>query len=288
MRRFHSIFSLLFLAALLGACTSTPSERELALQAQLDSLQAQSQRKDSSLNEFIASMDYIQQNLDLLTSKERAVHADVTLATGDDTPQSNRDRIEQSMVEINDIMHQNRVVIARMEKLLKQKELKASGLHKLIDNMRLQVEQRDSTIGQLRVELGGLHYEIDSLSVAMGLLDSAYRAQTKSANEAWYAYGTKRELKENKIITRTGGFLGMGKRTELRDDINTDYFTRIDLSETESIPLMATSKGIRFLTPHPRSSYELERNAEGNIIGIRILDKEAFWRTSRFLVVLIR
>lgn len=285
MKRRLQYLALGLLLLALHACNGAPSQRELALQAELDSLRTQAESKERSLQEFMASMDYIQQNLDLLASKERSIQTSVSAAEGEATPQGTRERIEQSMVEIGDIMQQNRVAIARMERLIKQNNLQATGIQRLVDNLRFQVNQRDSTIVALQGELDTLHISMDSLSIAIVQLDSAYHAQTQSVNEAWYAYGTRQELKENKIITRKGGFLGLGKHSELRDDINTDYFTRIDIRETDRIPVMTTGKGLRFLTPHPHDSYELQRNSKGDVVGIQILSKENFWRTSRYLVV---
>ena len=44
-----------------------------------------------------------------------------------------------------------------------------------------------------------------------------------------------KELKENNVITKEGGIIGLGKTTKLSSDFNKEYFTKINIEKTTSI-----------------------------------------------------
>ena len=71
--------------------------------------------------------------------------------------------------------------------------------------------------------------------------------QDKAINSAWFVFGTKSELKSQKILEK-GDVLKSA-------DFNKDYFTQIDIRTTKEIKLY--SKRADLLTTHPAKSYEL-------------------------------
>ena len=73
----------------------------------------------------------------------------------------------------------------------------------------------------------------------------------------------------------------IGKQKVLSEDFNSDYFTKVDIRELETIPLFRTK--FKILTNHPENSYEILSDSE-EIKTIKILDKEAFWSVSKFMV----
>ena len=102
-------------------------------------------------------------------------------------------------------------------------------------------------------------------------------------NSVYYAYGSRKELQDNKIIEKKNGFLGMGKKTELTANINDSYFTKINAKKKTKINIEGSD--LQFVTYHPRSSYKLEVN--GARTTIVILDASQFWKISKYLVVVI-
>jgi len=106
---------------------------------------------------------------------------------------------------------------------------------------------------------------------------------TEEMNSVYYAYGSSKELQDNKIIEKKNGFLGMGKKTELTANINDSYFTKINAKKKTKINIEGSD--LQFVTYHPRSSYKLEVN--GARTTIVILDASQFWKISKYLVVVI-
>ena len=101
-------------------------------------------------------------------------------------------------------------------------------------------------------------------------------AQDKQLNTAWYACGTEKELKGQQILVK-------GK--VLQGNFNKDYFTKIDIRVDNTIKLY--SKSAKLLTTHPSSSYTLQPDANKQLT-LRITDPQAFWSTSKYLVVQVK
>ena len=101
-------------------------------------------------------------------------------------------------------------------------------------------------------------------------------AQDKQLNTAWFVFGTKRELKEQRIID--------GRRV-LEANFNKNYFTKIDIRVQKEIKLY--SKSARILTMHPSSSYTLQQDANKQYV-LRINNPQIFWSTSKYLVILVK
>jgi len=103
-------------------------------------------------------------------------------------------------------------------------------------------------------------------------------------NKAWYAFGTSKELITQGVLTKEGGFIGIGKAAKLKDDFNKSYFTQLDITETNSIPL--ASKKAKLITTHSSNSYKLE-GLKGKIEKLNITNPEEFWATSKYLVIVV-
>ena len=84
------------------------------------------------------------------------------------------------------------------------------------------------------------------------------------------------ELKEQNILS---------SGEVLRSNFNKEYFTKIDIRIDKEIKLY--SKSAEILTSHPASSYTLQRDANKQYV-LRITNPEAFWATSKYLVILVK
>ena len=281
---------------ILFSCNRAELQRIAELESRVDSLTVQAEQKDATINEFFESLNQIEENLKLITSKEQQISTEVrNNGTNNELPKDGRERIAKDIIDINRIMSENHSQLAALTKKLKASNMKVAEFEKMIKDMTRRIEERDSTIQILRDNLEVLNFSVDSLTIALSGLDSVNKELTEQLeqqhvqiNEAWYAFGSKKELIENQIISRTGGFLGIGKHNELKEDMLLDYFTKISIETTNEIPIFATKKGVEFVTKHPTDSYELTTNDEGAIVSIKITDKTKFWRQSRYLVVIIK
>ena len=136
-------------------------------------------------------------------------------------------------------------------------------------------ESLDNELGSTVETLGK---NIESLSSDLNQKEAKISEQDETIHTAWYVFGTRKELKEQNIITSDGLF---SSKRVLQSDFNKNYFVRIDARKTKSIPLYSTRAKI--LTSHPKSSYTLEK--ENDNFVLLITDTKEFWSISKYLVI---
>ena len=104
------------------------------------------------------------------------------------------------------------------------------------------------------------------------------------AQFGFYCVGTQKELRDNNILTKEGGVIGIGTVNKLNTaDLNKDYFKEIDITKVTVIAVDA--KKAKVITAHPAGSYELV--GKDHVDNLTIKDTAAFWSLSKYLVVVV-
>jgi len=280
------IFALIAMVLSFSSC-NTHEEEMKALQLSKDSLLKQLNGRDSTINSFFDSFNDIQDNLATIKEKENIINMN---ASGDieSTPEM-KDQIQNDIQSIYDLLQENKNKISKLQKRLRSSNIKIKALKETIDNLMKQIQDKDAEIGNLKQKLEEMNIQINILETNVDSLQGENQAKdetiTQKENElntAYYVFGNKKELKENGIITKEGGFIGIGKIAKLRNDFNTDYFTQIDIRTTKEIPLAC--KKAELLTTHPAGSYELVTK-NNKVEKIVIKDEKEFWKASKYLVI---
>lgn len=242
-------------------------------------LSGQLNEKSAALQEFIESFNEIQENLNAIKEKEK-VMSSVT-SKGDVKNKGNQ--IKEDIQAIYDLMAKNKNRIGSLTSKLKQSNLKIAGLEKMIENLQNSLTLKDEEIAELKTRMEGLNIELANLNTNYKVVESESAAKTEALNTAYYAIGTNKELKEKKVISKEGGFIGLGKSTKVSSDFNKEYFTKLNIEQTTSINIGA--KKVKLLTTHPASSYKLV--GEKPIERIEITNPKEFWAASKYLVIVI-
>ena len=136
---------------------------------------------------------------------------------------------------------------------------------------------RDIKIAEQETKINSLDKEVNELTTSNEEKAETVAKQEKELNTAWYVFGTKKELKEQRII-ESGDVLK-------NKDFNQDYFTKIDIRVVKSIKLY--SKSAKLLTSHPADSYKLEIDGQKQYT-LYITNPQQFWSVSRYLVILVK
>ena len=259
-----------------------PKTEELMMAQQADSLNRIIQQKDNEINDMMGTFNEIEEGFRAINAAQDRV----TLAK--DGEGANRtERIRDNIAQIQQTMQHNRELINKLKGQLRQSSVKGDELRKTIENLVKQMEEKDQEIAQLRrdlqardIRLGELGSEVANLTVEtsqqkaeISQKTEKISAQEKQLNTAWFVFGTKSELKEQRIIEN-------GK--VLQSNFNRDYFTKIDIRVDKEIKLY--SRSAKLLTAHPASSYVLERDANKQYV-LRITNPQLFWSTSKYLVI---
>ncbi len=281
---------LLMLPLILWQCNPGPSKTEL--RQMNDSLLMETAQKEIQLNQFVETMGEIEENIRLIKEKEQIIS--LQAETGD-TQGSAGEQINEDIQLIYDLMVQNKDRIQQLESQMKNTGVDNSKLNKLIAGLNQQLqeqsqqilalqdqlEQRDVHISHLSNELFTLNYEMDSIRKVTEATRSQLDMTTDEFNTAWFAIGTRSELREKNILTRDG-FLFFGSTQVLKEDFDKKYFNQIDIREKVEFPLY--SNKVEVLTSHPAGSFEIT-TGEDEMEILVITDSRQFWSISKYLVV---
>ncbi|HET6245856.1 MAG: hypothetical protein H0V01_12375 [Bacteroidetes bacterium] len=271
------IFPLLLLIV---SCKEAQNEQPSEVSLENQRLIAEANYKDSVISYYISSVNEIEENLSEIKQKENILSLDIT---SKESSSSKEDRILSDIELINELMVKNKKKISELEKHLKESKLQSKEFEKLIATLTKQIQDKDLEIGNLKAELIKVNSALAHLFSEYNNRLDELDQQTNLINAAFYAIGTAKELREKGVLTKEGGFIGIGKATKLMDDFNKSYFTQLDITQTPSIQLF--SKNAKLITNHPKGSYQI--SSEGNKQVLIISDSIEFWSVSKYLVVVV-
>lgn len=274
------------IAATLVACKTDTTEstnnfdaEELAkLKTENRLLQTQLNEKDSSLNESILLFNEIEENLAKINLKENEIRfksKDIELA------EDGKQWILQEIQNINYLREANQKKIKSLNAQLKKSGNNISELEKLMSGLQSKIEIQDEEIELLRTELSDLDREYVELLEAYQESTSLAAETIVELNTAYYAYGSFEELETNGVLVKEGGFIGIGKKTELDDNFNEEYFTKVDITKTNEIKISGGKK-VKLISDHPSNSYKIESSGTNHLLTIK--DARKFWKVSKYLV----
>lgn len=281
------IFCVAFLPFLTGCNADDTSVIETVNEEDSDSvssevikLKRELAMKDSAINQSIRMFNEIEDNLSQIADKQGVINLnakDPELADGE------RSRIIEEITVINTLLQENKEKVNVLRSKLKKADVKIGELEKMLERMIKDVAQKEETIAELREELAKYDIAMDELTATLNEKDEVIQEKEDEINTAFYVIGTAKELKEAGIITKTGGFIGIGKIKQLKEDFNKDYFTQIDIMKVKEITL--GNKKVELLTTHPKATYKLK--GEKTIEKLEISNPKEFWGVSKYLVIVV-
>lgn len=252
---------------------------------QSDSLSRIIEQKDNEINDMMGTINEIQEGLREINEAENRVNI---VKDGEGANKSTQ--IKENIQFISTTMTRNRELIQKLRQQLRESSFKGDQFKKTISSLMQQIEDKEMQLKQLRAELSAKDIHIAELDETIGTLNTSVNelteeskkktetinTQDKQLNTAWYVFGTKKELKEQRILAD-------GKL--MQSNFNKNYFTKIDIRVDKEIKLY--TKSAKILTVHPADSYKLSQDASNQYV-LRITNPELFWSTSKYLVVLVK
>ncbi len=267
------------------SCKQDKTKVNLEKVEQNDSLQSIITQKDSDINDMMGTMNEIQEGFRQINEAENRVNI-----VKDGEGADKKSQLRQNIKFISATMQKNRELIGKLRQRLANSSLKGTQLKATIENLVKQLDEKDQQLQQLRAELDAKDIHISELDETINNLNTnvsnlttantqnaqTINSQDAQLNTAWYVFGTKNELKEQRIVD--GGKV-------LQANFNKNYFTKIDIRVDKSIKLY--SKSVKIMTLHPSSSYTLTRDANKQY-ELTITNPQIFWSTSKYLVIQVK
>ncbi len=266
-------------------CKEDRKVADVAGFSQNDSLQKIIAQKDNEINDIMETFNQIEAGFKEINEAENRVSL-----MKDGEGANRRQQLVENVQFISATMKENRTLIEKLRRQLRESSVKSDNLKKTIENLVAELEEKDNQLQQLRAELdaknihiaeldqtiSGLNDNVTNLQTESSQKSATIQAQDKQLNTAWFVFGTKKELKEQRIID--------GDRV-LESNFNKSYFTKIDIRVEKEIKLY--SKYAKILTMHTSDSYTLEKDANKQYV-LRISNPQIFWSTSKYLVILVK
>ena len=267
------------------SCKQDNKAQQLSNIEQNDSLQKIIAQKDSEINDMLGTLNEIQEGFREINEAENRV----TIAK-DGEGTNKTQQIKENIQFISTAMKRNRQLVDKLRQQLRASSVKGGQFKTTIDNLMKQLDEKEQQLQQLRAELdakdihiseldetiNNLNTNVSNLTAESNQKSETISNQDKQLNTAWYVFGTKNELKEQRIIE---------DNRVLQSNFNKNYFTKIDIRVDKEIKLY--TKSAKIMTTHPSSSYTLTRDANKQYV-LRITNPQIFWSTSKYLVILVK
>ena len=265
------------------------------MQAENDSLRTELDQRNAELDDMMGTFNDISEGFRQINAAENRV--DLQRGAAAEGSLSAKEQIAADIEFIRKQMEENREQISKLQAQLKRSKNNSVQLQRAVESLTQELVAKTQRIEELQAELAAKNVRIQELDEAVTdltadneKLTSENEAKSKTVAEqdralhaAWFVFGTKKELKDQNILTNTGLF----KKGEVMTDanINKDYFTQVDIRTTKEIKLY--SKDAEVLTNHPASSYVLEKDDKDQLT-LKITNPTDFWSISKYLVIQVK
>jgi hypothetical protein len=248
----------------------------------ISSLEFQKLNDDSIVNLYALYIQKIKDNINEINKQELIIN----------NKKNNLDFIEKDTTDIiksikilSKKLQENESMILALNNAVKLEKDKNSQFVSKVTDLREEIAQSNREVYYLKEELNSMNASFEAIFKKYNLQNKKISDLNQKLNEVAYVIGSKSELLDNGVLTKSGGLIGIGKTRKLNSDLNTDYFTYVSKYKFQNIPL--GYKTVRLMTAHPTSSYRLSTSNE-IIDSLIIINQDDFWRNSKFLVVEVK
>jgi len=254
-----------------------------------DSLRVIQAEVEREMNMYLRAINDIQTTIEEIKQKQQIL---TVKKASEDLTESDMQQINDDLKSLGTLLEDNRIELQKLRAQAKKSTFHIQELQNTIKILTESLEEESRKVTLLTEELASKNLVLQEMTEQLQTQENDLRllehettqqkqqiAQQETAlNSAWYAFGSKKELREQGILNRRGTF---SQQRVLENDFNKDYFVKIDVRQTTEIPLY--SSRAKILTTHPTSSYTLERKNKEYVLVI--VDYKEFWSVSRYLVV---
>jgi hypothetical protein len=269
---------------IMEGCNSNRNQEIQTLSAQDSLLMKGTALKDSTIVAYVKTINDIQDNLDSIKLAEKILSVNTF-------GNENKTSIVSDIRSINMQLLKYHREIYSLEKRLKSADSKNKEIQKLEVHLSTELAERDSAIVVLQERLSRVNeflvaviHQFNDSMIVINTQNEEIAYMSAQLNTVYYTIGTVKELKKQNIITKDGGFIGIGRTTELKKNLNTDYFTVEKMSELKVIKLNSGFE--KLLTSHPSGSYSVTNNHKSDSLIIKY--PVQFWSISKYLVVIVK
>lgn len=293
MKKIVYILGVYSLVMLLGSCAES-SKKYKALEAERDSLLVVTSNVTTDFESSLRTINEIEMALQTVREAENIIimenqegnnnYAVSQIEAIDRTIKQNKAKVEElekQLAEAGSKSKQLNATINRLKKELDDKDAAMASLRKELNASKAQVVELTSQVEDLNKNVETLTEDVDNLNAQSAEQQATIRLQDAMMNTVYYIVAPMETLKEYELVT--GG--GLFKKESVSSALNKNKLNVADRRELTTIPL--NTKKATILTNHPESSYQITKN-DNDMLSLVIVDKDAFWNISNYLIISIK
>lgn len=251
-------------------------------------------QKDSVMNDAENTFSEIESTLRTIKEKRNEI-ALIQKEGG----KSRKQAVIEDIQMMNTLLEESNKKIADLQARLKKSginikafEQRIAALNETIDSQNNEIAELKRVVEDKNVNLAKLNTKVDEMNTTIAQkVDTITNKQkqiverTNELNTAHVAVGTYKELKEEGLLAKEGGILGLGASKSIQENFDNKHFTALDIRTTKTIPL--NTKKVKVISEHPANSYSLVE--ENGLIAFLQIDNPAeFWKISKYAVIELR
>jgi hypothetical protein len=277
-----------------GGCNPGPSKEVQAQLSQLDSVTAQ---RDSLFSEVAQNARLMNELGTELNKVEGLTEQDAS--TAESPISASRDNLINKVHQITARLADTEQHLAESRRQLRRIGGRADSLKGRVATLESQVsdfqamiESQKTTVSSLTERVQALEQTNLALRDTLGSMQDTIATLATLENTAYYVVGTEKELLERGVIVKEGGarvlfiFGKAGQTLAPARQLDPTLFTPIDIRTTTEIPLPDSTAEYKIASRQNLEYLATPVEARNTVRGtLKIDEPDAFWRPSKFLIV---
>jgi len=263
------------------------------LQVKVDSLVTVTQQKESTIVNYLDDFTEIQASLDSIKKMEELLVISDEPERAD--TKNKRERIIADISAISDLLEKNKESIASLNRRLSNANMKSGKLESMVNELETMTKKLEEDLKQKTEELDKLNKTVNAQSEDIAQLNEKIEVMKQNLSRkmdslklmevelytGFYISSSLSELRDNGVVEREGGILGIGSTPVVSEEFSKDLFETVDIREFDYLPL--NSRKANVISVHPVNSFHISGDNSADTLFIDNQNK--FWSVSKYLVV---
>lgn len=279
----------------LSSCNKKDEQKIAEQSTTIVNMEQELARRDSTYNELISMLNEAESQVAEIAKRENLI-----VSTSNEGKKS-EDQLVQELKLIDDLVKESNQSIQNLKAQLKKSNIEMGAFKTRIDQLSDVLDEQRQTITSLKAEVAEKNQELqvfavkyDSIKIESVTQKQLITEQDKeieiltsnndNLNKVHYAVGSYKQLKDQGLVDKEGGFLWMGRTIDLKASAEVDKFVEADVREFSELKIEADK--FELVTEHPEGSYTIVQDEiDENVKYLKVLDARKFWEISNYLVV---
>ncbi|WP_420388518.1 hypothetical protein [Roseivirga sp.] len=280
---------------ILSSCNKKDEEKIAAQSQTIQNMENEMARRDSTYNELINMLNNAEEQVAEITRRENLVVS--TSNEGNKT----EDQLIAELKLIDGLVKESNQSIQNLKAQLKKSNIEMGAFKNRIDKLSTMLDEQRETITTLKAEVDQKNKELEVFAVKYDSvkIQAANQKQlitekdkeidilvnnNDNLNKVHYAVGSYKQLKEQGLVDKEGGFLWIGRTIDLKATVEADKFVETDMRDFSELKIEADK--FELVTEHPEGSYTIVQDEiEEGVKYLKVTDPKKFWEISNYLVV---